>query len=78
MAHYFFRILNDIDTEDPEGEELDNLARAHQKAVAYARDLSAEAVRQGEVDLNHRIVIEDDSHDAILTVTFRDAFTIKY
>jgi len=78
MPHYFFRIINDIDTEDSEGLELDSLASARHKAVAFARDLAAEAVRLGGVDLNHRIVVEDEAHDPMLTVTFRDAFTIKY
>ena len=55
MPHFFFRIMNDIEVEDPEGEDLDNLAAARQKAVAYARDLAAEAVRQGEIDLKHRM-----------------------
>lgn len=78
MPRFYFDISNDISVEDPEGQELDNLAAAHQKAVAYARDLAAEAVRQGEVDLNHSIVIGDEDHEPILTVTFRDAFAIKY
>jgi hypothetical protein len=78
MARYFFRIMNDIDVEDPEGQELDNLAVARQQAVAYARDLAAEAVRQGEVDLKHRIVVEDEDRQALLTVSFRDAFVIHY
>jgi len=78
MARYFFNIKNDIEVADPEGQELDNLAAARQLAVAYARDLAAEAVRQGEVDLNHRIVITDEDGDALLTVTFGEAFAIHY
>ena len=78
MSRYFFHIKNDIEVPDPEGQELDNLAAARQLAVAYARDLAAEAVRQGEVDLKHRIVIADEDGDALLTVTFGEAFVIRY
>ena len=49
-----------------------------QQAVAYARDLAAESVRQGEVDLKHRIVIADEDGEALLTVTFGEAFAIHY
>lgn len=78
MARYFFHIKNDIEVADPEGQELDNLAAARQQAVHYARDLAAEAVRQGEVDLKHRIVIADEDGDAVLTVTFGESFVIHY
>ena len=78
MARYFFNIKNGIEVADPEGQDLDNLAAARQQAVAYARDLAAEAVRQGEVDLKHRIVIADEDGTALLTVTFGEAFAIHY
>lgn len=78
MARFFFHIKNDIEVTDPEGQELDNLAAARQQAVHYARDLAAEAVRQGEVDLKHRIVVADEDGDDILTVTFAEAFAIHY
>jgi hypothetical protein len=78
MPHFYFDIANDIEVEDPEGLDLDNLAAARQKAVAYARDLAAEAVRQGEIDLKHRIVISDEDRQPVLSVTFREAFVIKY
>lgn len=78
MAHYYFRIVNNIEVEDQEGRELDTLAAARHHAVAYARDLAAEAVRRGEVDLKHRIVVEDEDHEALLTVTFAEAFAIHY
>jgi len=78
MARFYFNIKNDIEVRDPEGQELDNLAAARQQAVAYARDLAAEAVRQGAVDLKHRIVISDEDGDELLTVTFGEAFAIHY
>lgn len=78
MPHYFFRIKNDIDVPDAEGQEMDNLAAARHQAVAYARDLAAEAVREGAVNLRHHIVVEDEDHEAMLTVTFGEAFAIHY
>lgn len=78
MARYYFNIKNDIVVADPEGQELDNLAAARQQAVHYARDLAAEAVRQGAVDLKHRIEIADEDGEPLLTVTFGEAFSIHY
>ena len=76
MANYRFHVLNDIDAPDEEGQELDNLAAAHLKAIDYARDLASAAVRQGRLDLTHRIDIEDEAGTTLLTVTFADAIEV--
>ena len=77
MAHYLFHVINDIDAPDDEGQDLDNLALAHLKAIDYARDLASAAVRQGRLDLSHRIDVEDDQGNVLVTVTFGDAIEIK-
>lgn len=78
MARYFFHIMNDIDVVDEEGQELPSLAAARHQALAYARDLASQSVKEGAVNLNHRIVVEDEDHEQLLAVTFREAFTITY
>jgi len=60
MARYFFHLIDQFETEDHEGEELPDLAAARQQAISYARDLIAEAIKQGQVDLTHRIVVENE------------------
>jgi hypothetical protein len=76
MPHYRFHIINDIDVPDDEGQELDNLAVAHLKAMDYARDLASHSVRQGRLDLSHRIDVEDADGKVLLTVTFADAIQV--
>lgn len=76
MARFRFHVINDIDVPDDEGQEFDSLAAAHLRAVDYARDLAASAVRLGRLDLSHRIEIEDEKGEMLLTVTFADAVEI--
>lgn len=65
MPRYFFRIKNDIDVPDRGGKDVDDLASARQLAVVYARDLAAEAVCRGQVNLQHRIAIEDRANASL-------------
>jgi hypothetical protein len=73
MPTFRFHVHNDIDASDDEGLELPNLADAHLKAIDFARDLAAHAVRQGRLDLRHRIDIEDEAGNVLLKVTFAEA-----
>ena len=77
MPHYRFHVINDIDAPDDEGQDLDSLAAAHLKAIDYARDLASSAVRQGRLDLKHRIDIEDQAGEVLATVTLADAIDIS-
>jgi hypothetical protein len=77
MARFHFHVMNDIDAPDEEGEEANNLAAAHLKAIDYARDLASAAVRQGRLDLSHRIDIEDDAGKVLLTVKFADVIDLS-
>lgn len=77
MPNYRFHVMNDIDAPDEEGLDLDNLALAHLKAIDAARDLASAAVRQGRLDLRHRIDVEDDAGKVLLTVTFADAIELS-
>jgi hypothetical protein len=76
MPRYFFHVLNDIDARDEEGQELDNLAMAHLKAVDFARDLAATSVQQGRLNLTHRIDVENEAGEVLVTVTFDEAVEI--
>ena len=77
MPHFRFHVINDLDVPDEEGQELENLALAHLKAIDYARDLASAAVRQGRLDLKHRIDVEDADGKVLLTVTFADAIEVS-
>ena len=77
MPNYRFHVINDIDAPDDEGMELPNLAAAHLKAIDFARDLAAAAVRQGRLDLKHHIDVEDEAGKVLLKVTFAEAIEIS-
>jgi hypothetical protein len=76
MPLFRFHVMNDIDAPDEEGQDLDNLALAHLKAIDSARDLASAAVRQGRLNLKHRIDIEDAAGQVLLTVTFAEAVEV--
>lgn len=77
MARFYFRIINDIEVADEDGQELHNLAEAHLKAIEAARDLASASVRLGRLDLKHRIQVQNDAGAVLLTVTFADAIELS-
>jgi hypothetical protein len=76
MPRYLFHVLNDIDAPDEEGHELANLAAAHLKAIDFARDLASAAVRLGRLNLTHRIDVENEAGEVLVSVTFAEAVEI--
>jgi hypothetical protein len=77
MPRFFFHIFNDEITIDEEGTELPDLDSAREKALDSARDLVCESVHRGYLNLEHRIEIADEQEKRVLTLTFREAFTIQ-
>ena len=77
MPRFYFHLRNDIVTNDEEGAELPDLTSARRTAVETARGLAAESVRQGHLNLNHYIEIENEYGHVIATVTFREAVKIE-
>lgn len=77
MPRFYFHTINDIDAPDREGMELDGLAAANLKAIDFARDLASAAVRQGRLDLKHRIDIENADGEVLLSVKFGEAIEVS-
>ena len=77
MPRYFFHVCNDDLTIDEEGCEQPDLATAREWAIENARSLVCESVRKGHLNLDDRIEIADDSGGRLMTVTFREAFTVQ-
>ncbi|MGZ8352808.1 MAG: DUF6894 family protein [Allosphingosinicella sp.] len=77
MPRYFFDLHNDIESRDHEGKELPNLAAAREKATASDREMICSSIQtRGSVNLDHRIDVRDETGDVVMTVPFREAFTI--
>jgi hypothetical protein len=76
MPRYFFHVFNDEITIDEEGAELADLDAAREFAIESLRSLACDSVKQGHLNLDHRIEIADETDARRMTVTFREAFTI--
>ena len=77
MPLYYFHVFNDETALDDEGTDLPDLAAAREHAVEGARSLVCESIHKGHLNLDHRIEITDEKNARLLTVTFREAFTLE-
>ena len=75
----FFLNLHDGDDiiEDPVGADLPSLAAARKLAIASARDILAEQMRDGQPLDGQKIEIADESGAVLATVSFREAFRLE-
>ena len=76
MPHYYFHLHNHVGARDEEGQDLPDLAAAREEAIRGARDLMAEGIKQGEVELDDWIEVQDESGAQVLAVQFRDAVDV--
>jgi hypothetical protein len=58
--------------EDEEGRELADNEAARTAAITAARDVMASDLRDGHLDLNSFIEIEDGAHKLLFTIAFGD------
>ena len=77
MPIFYFHLYNEVVACDREGQELADEAAAHVVAVDSARDMAAAGVRKGDLHLDHRIEVEDESGRIVFTVHFRDAVKVE-
>ncbi|MEA3008573.1 MAG: hypothetical protein QOJ91_265 [Sphingomonadales bacterium] len=76
MPRYFLHLKDGVDVIlDEEGVELSRAAVAG-AAVMAARDCMAADVKQGRLDLNHRIDVYDESGEIAQSLLFADALEI--
>lgn len=77
MPRFFFNIHDDAVTVDDQGVELSDVAAAREAALRSARELICEQVREGRVNLRHRIEIEDEDRRPVVTLPFASAIEIE-
>ena len=74
MPRYFLHVCNGTGfVEDEEGLELRDEDAARAKAIEAARDVMANDLRGGELDLSSFIEVEDEGRKLLFTVQFIDA-----
>lgn len=77
VPRFFFHLYNDVTSRDDEGKELPDRSAARRQALAYARDMAAVTVREGHLNLEHRIEVTDQDGELVVALPFRDAVDIK-
>ena len=76
MARYFFHHQkSDQLLEDEEGEEFPSLERVREEAVLSAREIIAEAAKQGRDATKDSFSIADDLGQTVLVLQFADVLT---
>ena len=78
MPRFFFRVFNGHgEVPDEEGLDVESHSAARKLALDSIRSMVAEDARRGKIDLNGYIIIEDGSHNVLLTVAFSEAFDLR-
>ncbi|HEU0098972.1 MAG TPA: hypothetical protein VFQ67_09380 [Allosphingosinicella sp.] len=77
MPRFFFHVVDDVVIRDDEGIELSDAEAARSAALAGARAMICDQVKTGRIALHHRIDVEDEAGQPVLTMTFGDAVTIE-
>jgi hypothetical protein len=77
MPRFYFHLYNDIVVMDEEGADLADAAAAREHAIEECRVMVCESVKNGHLNLDHRIEVAEEGGGRVATVTFRDAFTIE-
>jgi hypothetical protein len=73
---YFFHLHDDIEAHDEEGRELPDIEAARRSALAEIRQVAAESVHEGPLNLGHYVEVEDESGTRVLKITFGEAVTV--
>ena len=77
MPRFFFHLRDGESIDDPDGMYLPDMRTARLEAMRSARDIMAEDVRRGHLELSHWIEVTDENGEAIFAVPFREAVEIN-
>lgn len=77
VPRFFFHVFDDQISMDEEGQIAPDLAAAQGIALASARELVCEQIRQGYLNLDNYIVVADADGVELSRVIFRAAFLIE-
>lgn len=76
MPRFFFNLHNDVDSLDDEGREFPDLTAATRAAQQDAREMAAESVCHGHLNLGHYIQVADEHGTELLRVSFGSVLTV--
>jgi hypothetical protein len=79
MSIYFFQLRDGTDEVlDPEGSEFENIREIEAALFNNVRDVMAQCVREGLIDLRSRIDAENGEGVIIRSLRFEDAVLIRH
>jgi hypothetical protein len=76
MPRFYFHLFNAVVAIDEEGRELPDPEAARRAAMEDAREMAAESVRKGTLDLDHYIEVADERGQILSQVRFGDVIRI--
>ena len=77
MPLYYFHVRGDgIEILDPEGCECPDVQAAHREALAGARSILSEELKDGRLAVDERIDIEDEQGRLLCSVKFGEAIAL--
>jgi hypothetical protein len=77
VPRYYFHLHDEASLEDEEGTDLADVAAVRDYALANARDMVCGDIKNGFVNLDHRIEVVDEDGELVFTITFGEAFKIE-
>lgn len=77
VPRYYFHLYNSETVFDREGQEFPNDAVALQNGKMSARVMAADSVFRGQLNLQHRIQVNNERGETIGTVYFRDVVEVR-
>jgi hypothetical protein len=77
MPRFYFHLTENETVHDDEGQYFETVEEARQAAIRAAREMLAESILDGEIDLIDRIMIADENGNPVLVVPFAETVTIR-
>jgi hypothetical protein len=76
VPRYYFHLVDDLDVADQQGQELPDPTAAREVAIKGAREVACAALMEGGINLEYYIKVTDEGGAEVLTLPFREAFTV--
>jgi hypothetical protein len=77
VPRFFFHVFDDAEMLDDEGLELADAEAARGAALAGARSMICDQIKNGRLILHHRVEVEDAAGAPVLRLAFGDAIQIE-
>lgn len=76
MPRYFMHLHNDVEAVDEEGVDYPDLASVRRAAEKAARELAAEEVKEGRLNLANWIEVTDAQGRALFKIRYADVVSV--